>query len=84
MLHDINFTAQAGQTVGIIGTTGSGKSTVVNLIPRFYDVTGGAVLVDGMDVAQDENNRPARQIGYIPQQSNLFSGDYCQQPALCR
>jgi ATP-binding cassette subfamily B multidrug efflux pump len=75
MLHGINFTAQAGQTVGIIGTTGSGKSTVVNLIPRFYDVTGGEVLVDGMDVRKVRTTDLRDQIGYIPQQSNLFSGD---------
>jgi ATP-binding cassette subfamily B protein len=75
MLHGINFTAQAGQTVGIIGTTGSGKSTVVNLIPRFYDVTGGEVLVDGMDVRKVRTTDLRDQIGYIPQQSNLFSGN---------
>jgi ATP-binding cassette subfamily B protein len=75
MLHGINFTARAGQTVGIIGTTGSGKSTVVNLIPRFYDVTGGEVLVDGMDVRKVRATDLRDQIGYIPQQSNLFSGD---------
>jgi len=75
MLHGINFTARAGQTVGIIGTTGSGKSTVVNLIPRFYDVTGGEVLVDGMDVRKMRITDLRDQIGYIPQQSNLFSGD---------
>ena len=75
MLHGINFTARAGQTVGIIGTTGSGKSTVVNLIPRFYDVTGGEVLVDGMDVRKVRTTDLRDQIGYIPQQSNLFSGD---------
>jgi ATP-binding cassette, subfamily B, multidrug efflux pump len=75
MLHGINFTAQAGQTVGIIGTTGSGKSTVVNLIPRFYDVTGGEILVDGMDVRKVRTTDLRDQIGYIPQQSNLFSGD---------
>jgi ATP-binding cassette subfamily B protein len=74
VLHGISFTAGAGQTVGIIGTTGSGKSTVVNLIPRFYDVTGGAILVDGVDVRQVRMAELRQQIGYIPQQSNLFSG----------
>lgn len=75
VLHDINFTAHAGQTVGVIGTTGSGKSTVVNLIPRFYDVTGGAIYIDGIDIRQVRTADLRRKIGYIPQQSNLFSGD---------
>jgi len=61
--------------VGIIGTTGSGKSTVVNLIPRFYDVTGGAIYINGVDIRQVRMADLRQQIGYIPQQSNLFSGN---------
>ncbi len=75
VLHSIHFTARAGQTVGIIGTTGSGKSTVVNLIPRFYDVTGGAIYINGVDIRQVRMADLRQQIGYIPQQSNLFSGN---------
>ncbi len=74
VLHDISFTIPAGQTVGIIGTTGSGKSTLVNLIPRFYDVTDGAVYIGGMDVRQVRLSDLREKIGYVPQQSNLFSG----------
>jgi len=75
MLHNINFKVRPGEMVGIIGTTGSGKSTVVNLIPRFYDVTSGEVLVDGVDVRKVSIHDLREQIGYIPQQSNLFSGN---------
>lgn len=74
VLHNLNFTAKAGQTTAIIGTTGSGKSTVVNLIPRFFDVTAGAILIDGVDIRQVRLSELRDQIGYIPQQSNLFSG----------
>jgi ATP-binding cassette subfamily B protein len=74
MLHDIDFTIPAGQTVGIIGTTGSGKSTIINLIPRFFDVTAGAILIDGADIREVRTSELRDQIGYIPQQSNLFSG----------
>jgi ATP-binding cassette subfamily B protein len=74
VLHDINFTAQPGQTTAFIGTTGSGKSTIVSLIPRFYDVTEGAVLVDGTDIRQVAQHDLRDHIGYIPQKSNLFSG----------
>jgi ATP-binding cassette, subfamily B, multidrug efflux pump len=74
VLHDITFTSLPGQTTAFIGSTGSGKSTVVNLIPRFYDVTDGAILVDGVDV-RDVNQADLRnQIGYVPQKGNLFSG----------
>ena len=73
-LHDISFTAQPGQTTAIIGATGSGKSTVVNLIPRFYDVTGGAVYVDGRDIRDVTQHELRSKIGYVPQKSVLFSG----------
>ena len=74
VLCGINFTAQPGQTTAIIGSTGSGKSTVVNLIPRFYDVTEGAILVDGVDVRAVTQHDLRDKIGYIPQKGVLFSG----------
>ncbi|MGC8786126.1 MAG: ABC transporter ATP-binding protein [Anaerolineae bacterium] len=74
VLHDITFTIPAGQTVGIIGTTGSGKSTLINLIPRFYDVTDGAISINGVDIRQVKLSDLRDKIGYVPQQSNLFSG----------
>jgi ATP-binding cassette, subfamily B, multidrug efflux pump len=74
VLHDINFTAKPGQTTAIIGSTGSGKSTVVNLIPRFYDVTEGAILVDDIDIRQVKQGDLRDKIGYIPQKGLLFSG----------
>lgn len=74
VLCGINFTAQPGQTTAIIGSTGSGKSTVVNLIPRLYDVTEGAILVDGVDIRAVTQHDLRDQIGYIPQQGTLFSG----------
>jgi ATP-binding cassette, subfamily B, multidrug efflux pump len=74
VLHDINFTAQPGQTTAIIGATGVGKSTLVNLIPRFYDVTGGSIAVDGIDIRQVTQHDLRDRIGYVPQKSNLFSG----------
>ena len=74
VLCSINFTAQPGQTTAIIGSTGSGKSTVVNLIPRFYDVTEGAILVDGIDIREVSQHDLRDQIGYIPQRGTLFSG----------
>jgi ATP-binding cassette subfamily B multidrug efflux pump len=74
VLCNLNFVAEAGKTTAIIGTTGSGKSTVVNLIPRFYDVTGGAILIDGVDIREVRLSELRDKIGYIPQQSNLFSG----------
>lgn len=74
MLSDINFTANPGETTAIIGSTGSGKSTIVNLIPRFYDVTGGELLVDGVNV-KDLNQKDLREIiGFVPQKGLLFSG----------
>jgi len=74
VLHDITFTARAGETTAFIGSTGCGKSTVVNLIPRFYDVTGGSVLVDGKDVREVKQSELRDKIGYIPQKGNLFTG----------
>ena len=74
VLCNINFTAQPGQTTAFIGSTGSGKSTIVNLIPRFYDVTGGQILIDGMDIRQVTQHELRDKIGYIPQKSTLFSG----------
>lgn len=74
VLHDISFTALPGQTTAIIGSTGSGKSTVVNLIPRFYDVTGGSLFIDGLDVKEVKQSDLRDKIGYIPQKGMLFSG----------
>lgn len=74
VLHDISFTAAPGQTTAIIGTTGSGKSTIVNLIPRFFDVTGGAILLDGVDIRDVSQKELHSKVGYVPQRSNLFSG----------
>jgi ATP-binding cassette subfamily B multidrug efflux pump len=74
VLHSINFTATPGQTTAFIGSTGCGKSTVVNLIPRFYDVTDGAVYLDGVDVRQVRQSDLRDRIGYIPQEGFLFSG----------
>jgi ATP-binding cassette subfamily B protein len=74
VLHDISFTARPGQTTAFIGTTGSGKSTIVNLIPRFYEVTSGAILLDGIDIRELTQHDLREKIGYVPQKSNLFSG----------
>jgi len=74
VLHDITFTAEPGQTTAIIGSTGCGKSTAVNLIPRFYDVTDGAIYVDGTDIRQVRQGDLRDKIGYIPQKGMLFSG----------
>ena len=74
MLEDISFTANQGDTVAIIGSTGSGKSSLINLVPRFYDVSGGAVLVDGVDVREYDLKALRDKIGYVPQQSFLFKG----------
>jgi len=74
VLHDISFIAKPGQTTAFIGTTGSGKSTIVNLIPRFYEVTSGAVLLDGIDVRDVTQHDLREKIGYVPQKGNLFSG----------
>ena len=74
ILEDINFTAESGKTTAIIGSTGSGKSTVVNLIPRFYDVTGGELLVDGVNVKDLSQKELRDVIGFVPQKGVLFSG----------
>lgn len=74
ILEDINFTAKPGQTTAIIGSTGSGKSTVVNLLPRFYDVTGGELLIDGVDVKDVSQKQLRDIIGFVPQKGILFSG----------
>jgi len=74
VLHNITFTAEPGQTTAFIGSTGCGKSTVINLIPRFYDVTEGAVYVDGVDVRQVKQSDLRDKIGYVPQKGMLFSG----------
>jgi ATP-binding cassette subfamily B protein len=73
-LHDVSFVARPGQTTALIGPTGAGKSTVVNLVPRFYDVSGGAVLVGGVDVREQAQAELRRALGYVPQKSTLFSG----------
>ena len=74
VLHHISFTARKGETVAFIGSTGCGKSTVINLIPRFYDATEGQVLVDGVDVRQYDQKALRNKIGYISQKAVLFSG----------
>ena len=73
-LEHISFTARPGQTTAIVGGTGSGKSTLLNLIPRFYDVTEGAVLLDGIDIRKMKLKDLRGQIGYVPQKGVLFSG----------
>lgn len=74
VLSDISFTARKGQTVAFIGSTGSGKSTLVNLIPRIYDVTEGTVRVDGIDVRKMTQKELRSRLGYVPQKGILFSG----------
>ena len=73
-LSHISFTAQVGETVAFIGSTGSGKTTLMQLVPRFYDVTEGAVLVDGVDVRSMDLHELRERIGYVPQKAVLFSG----------
>jgi len=74
VLNDISFTANQGDTVAFIGSTGSGKSTLINLIPRFYDATGGEVLVDGINVRDYTQEALRDKLGYVPQRAVLFSG----------
>lgn len=74
VIDHVSFTAKAGETVAFIGSTGSGKSTLVNLIPRFYDVTEGRILVDSVDVRDYELKALRNKVGYIPQKAVLFSG----------
>lgn len=75
VLDDISFTVNKGETVAFIGSTGSGKSTLINLIPRFYDVSSGQVLVDGVDVKGYKLDSLHDKIGFVPQKANLFSGN---------
>ena len=74
VLHDISFTAQPGQTTAFIGSTGSGKSTIISLLPRFYEVSGGSILVDGVDIREVTQHDLRDKIGYVPQKGVLFSG----------
>lgn len=74
VLHDISFEAKPGETTAIIGSTGSGKSTLVNLIPRFYDVTEGKITLDGLDIREVAQHDLREKLGYVPQKGVLFSG----------
>ena len=74
VLQDINFTVKQGETVAFIGSTGSGKSTLINLVPRFFDVTGGEVLIDGINVKDYKLESLLNKIGYVPQKAVLFKG----------
>jgi len=74
VLHNLNFTAEAGKTTAFIGSTGSGKSTIVNLVPRFFDVTKGEILVDGVNIKHVSQKALRDKIGYVPQKGFLFSG----------
>ncbi|MCL2556495.1 MAG: ABC transporter ATP-binding protein/permease [Firmicutes bacterium] len=74
ILHDISFKIEKGQTVGFIGSTGSGKSTLIKLVPRFYDVSEGQVLIDGVDVRKYKKSELYKKLGYVPQKGVLFSG----------
>ena len=75
VLKDINFISRPGETTAFIGSTGSGKSTLINLIPRFYDVTEGEILLDGIDIRDISQHDLRENIGYVPQKGILFSGD---------
>ncbi len=75
VLHDITFTARPGETTAIIGSTGSGKSTLVNLIPRFYDVSEGRITLDDVDIRDVTQHELREKLGYVPQKGLLFSGD---------
>lgn len=75
VLEEITFTAKLGETTAIIGSTGSGKSTLVNLIPRFYDVTEGSIRLDGVDIREVTQHDLREKLGYVPQKGLLFSGD---------
>jgi ATP-binding cassette subfamily B protein len=74
VLHNITFEAKPGEVIGILGTTGSGKSTLVSLIPRLYDVTSGKVLIDGIDVRDIPQEQLRRRISYVPQRAVIFTG----------
>lgn len=75
VIHDITFTAKPGETTAIIGSTGSGKSTLVNLIPRFYDVTEGSIMLDGVDIREVSQHDLREKLGVVPQKGLLFSGN---------
>jgi ATP-binding cassette subfamily B protein len=75
VLRDISFTARGGETVAFIGSTGSGKSTLINLVPRFYDATEGQILIDGVDVREYTQEALRKKIGYVPQRAVMFTGD---------
>jgi len=75
VLHDISFVARPGETTAVIGSTGSGKSTVVNLLPRFYDITAGSITIGGVDIREVAQHELRESIGYVPQKGSLFSGD---------
>lgn len=75
VLSNVSFTAEAGKTTAFIGSTGSGKSTLINLIPRFYDVTEGSIEIDGVDIREISQEELRKNIGYVPQRGVLFSGD---------
>ena len=75
VLSDISFTARPGETTAFIGSTGSGKTTLVNLIPRFFDVTEGSITIDGVDIRDMKQHELREMIGYVPQKGMLFSGD---------
>jgi len=74
VLHDVNLIIEPGQTVALVGPTGAGKTTIANLVARFYDVTDGAVLIDGLDVRRVSQRSLRRQMGLVPQEPFLFSG----------
>ena len=89
VLSDISFETKPGQTTAFIGSTGSGKSTLINLVPRFYDVTSGSILVDGVDIRNVKQADLRSRIGYVPQKGMLLSGDiesnllYSKKDATC-
>lgn len=74
VLHDVSFTVKKGETIAFIGSTGSGKSTVINLVPRFFDATSGEVLVDGLNVKEYQQAELNNKIGYVPQKAVMFMG----------
>lgn len=82
VLHDISFTVHPGETVAFIGATGSGKSTLVNLLPRYYDVTAGEILIDGIRVQDYEIHALREKLGYVSQRAVLFSGSVASNVAL--
>jgi len=82
VLHDISFKVNKGETVAFIGSTGSGKSTLINLVPRFYDVSEGKVLIDGVDVRDYTQEALRNKLGYVPQRAVLFAGTVMSNVAL--